>query len=133
MMMGGPGGKEYHSSNARNLRLRLDNVKYSGVISTGEGFHYDRDTGKRFDGIVPTSKWYCISVLRSEPKPVYQAGMILEMKNGSEWNVPKTCYLSALTVDETSVINGKVYVNDEAVVLQPGVTYKGFITVQPGK
>ncbi len=133
MMMGGPGGKEYHSSNARNLRLRLDNVKYSGVISTGEGFHYDRHSGKRFDGIVPTSKWYCISVLRSEPKPVYQAGMILEMKNGSEWNVTRTCYLSALTVDDTSVINGKVYVNDEAVALQPGVTYKGFITVQPGK
>ncbi len=126
------GLSEYHSHNARNLDFTLENVVYNGVISTGEGFHMDRDTGDPLHR-VPEELWYNISVLRSEPKPVYQAGLILHMKNGSVWNPPRTCYLSSLDIDSDSVIHGKVFLNGQPVIPEPGVVYKGFITVQPGK
>jgi hypothetical protein len=128
---GGMGLSKYHSMNARHLCFTLENVVYNGAISTAEGFHIDRDTGLRLPA-VGNAKWYCISVLQSEPKPVYQAGLILTMKQGSVWNVPKTCYLSSLTVDKTSRIAGRVYVDGSYVVPKAGVTYKGYITVQPG-
>jgi hypothetical protein len=127
----GMGLSKYHSMNARNLCFTLENVVYNGAISTAEGFHIDRDTGLRLSH-VGNDKWYCISVLQSEPKPVYQAGLILTLEKGSVWNIPKACYLSSLTVDKTSRIAGRVYVDGQYVVPEAGVTYKGFITIQPG-
>lgn len=116
---------------ARQLEMLLENVQYSGAISTAEGHHIDRDTGHWLSP-VPHSKWYCLAMLENIPKPVYQAGLILKLTAGSRWNVTKTSYLSSLTVDETSVVCGKVYVNGVPVIPAAGVTYTGAITVEPG-
>ncbi len=123
-------GSKFHCENARNLGVTLKNATYVGVISTGEGFHYDRDTGEKMETL-PQEKWYCIGILRSSPKPVYQAGLILSLKNGAVWQVLRTSYLSSLRVDETSRVCGRVFVDGVPVTLEPGVTYEGHITVEP--
>ena len=132
----GPGGFNPFAANpkdaARNLQLLLENVQYSGAISTAEGHHIDRLEGNRWLSPVPLSKWYNIAFLESIPRKPYQAGLILKLEKNSVWNVTRTCYLSALSVDESSRIIGRVYVNGEYTVPDAGVTYTGCITVQPG-
>ena len=117
---------------ARNLEIRLENVRYSGAISTAEGHHIDRLEGNRWLSPVPLSKWYNIAFLECVPKAPYQAGLILKMEH-SHWNVTRTCHLTSLTLDETSRLLGKVFVDGEAVVPEPGRTYTGSILAQPGK
>ncbi len=133
----GPGGFNPFASNpkdsARNLELVLENVRYSGAISTAEGHHIDRLDGGRWLSPVPLSKWYNIAFLECVPEKPYQAGVIVSLTAGSVWNVTRTCYLTSLTVDERSVLNGQVFVDGLAVKLQPNVTYTGVITVEPGK
>lgn len=124
------GGSEFHCENARNLGLTLENCVYNGAISTARAWHFDTETGENIT-TVPRSKWYCICIVKSEARPVYQAGLILKLEKGSVWNVPQTCWLSSLTVDESSRIAGKVFVDGKYTELQAGVTYTGMITVEP--
>lgn len=125
------GGSRFHSENARNLGITLENCIYNGAISTAEAYHFDEETGEVMTQ-VPREKWYCLMVVKSEVKPVYQAGIILNMQRGSVWNVPKTCFISSLTMDESSEIHGRVFVDDVLVQPVPGVTYTGMIRVEPG-
>lgn len=125
------GGSRFHCENARNLGVTLENCIYNGAISTAEAWHFDEETGEVLT-FVPREKWYNLCVVRSEPKPAYQAGLILHLRQGSQWNVPRTCYLSSLTVDSSSVIHGRVFVDGRAVQVEPGVTYAGDIRVEPG-
>ena len=125
------GGSRFHSENARNLGITLENCIYNGAISTAEAYHFDEETGEVM-AQVPREKWYRLVVVKSEVKPVYQAGIILNMQQGSVWNVPKTCFISSLTVDESSIIHGRIFVDDVLVQPVPGVTYTGMIRVEPG-
>ena len=133
----GPGGFNPFAPNpkdsARNLELRLENVRYSGAVTTAEGHHIDRLEGNRWLSPVPLSKWYNIAFLECVPKKPYQAGLIVKLEKGSVWNVTRTCYLTALEVDESSMINGRVYVNGLPTIPEAGKTYTGNITVEPGK
>lgn len=133
----GPGGFNPFAAkpkdSARNLEIRLENVRYNGALSTAEGHHIDRLEGNRWLSPVPLSKWYNIAFLECVPKAPYQAGVIVKLEKGSAWNVTKTCYLTSLTVDETSTLKGQVFVNGEAVHPAPNVTYTGTIVVEPGK
>jgi hypothetical protein len=133
---GGPGGFNPFAANpkdsARNLELRLENVRYSGALTTAEGHHIDRLDGNRWLSPVPLSKWYNIAFLECIPKKPYQAGVIVSLEKGSVWNVTRTSYLTSLTVDESSTLNGQVFVNGEATQPQPGITYTGTIIVEPG-
>lgn len=133
----GPGGFNPFAANpkdsARNLELKLENVRYNGAMSTAEGHHIDRLEGNRWLSPVPLSKWYNIAFLECVPKAPYQAGVIVKLESGSVWNVTRTSYLTSLMVDETSTLKGQVFVNGEAVEPQPNVTYTGTIVVEPGK
>ncbi len=126
------GGSKFHCENARNLGLTLENCVYNGAISTAQAYHFDTETGEWLTE-VPREKWYCICIVKNEIKPVYQAGIILRLEKGSVWNVPRTCYITSLTVDERSRIAGRVFVDGKLVVPQAGVTYTGMICVEPGK
>jgi hypothetical protein len=132
----GPGGFNPFAANpkdsARNLELRLENVRYNGALSTAEGHHIDRLEGNRWLSPVPLSKWYNIAFLECIPKKPYQAGVLVKLEKGSVWNVTRTSYLTALTVDETSRLNGQVFVNGQAVRPEANVTYTGTIIVEPG-
>ena len=131
----GPGGFNPFAAKpkdaARNLELRLENVRYSGAISTAEGHHIDRLEGGRWLSPVPLSKWYNIAFLECIPRKPYQAGMILHLTAGSVWNVTRTSYLTSLSVDETSRLCGRVFVDGIATEPLPGKTYSGCITVEP--
>lgn len=117
---------------ARNLELKLENVQYSGAISTAEGHHIDRLDGNRWLSPVPLSKWYNIAFLECIPAKPYQAGVIVKLEKGSLWNVTRTSYLTSLTLDDTSHVCGKVFVNGQAIVPQAGVIYTGEIIIEPG-
>jgi hypothetical protein len=133
----GPGGFNPFAPNpkdsARNLELRLENVQYSGAISTAEGHHIDRLEGNRWLSPVPLAKWYNIAFLECIPKKPYQAGVIVKLEGNTVWNVTRTSYLTALTLDETATLNGQVFVNGAPVLPQPNVTYTGTIVVEPGR
>ena len=118
---------------ARNLELRLENVRYCGAISTAEGHHIDRLEGNRWLSPVPLSKWYNIAFLECIPKAPYQAGVILKLEKGSVWDVPRTSFLTSLTLDETSALHGQVFVDGQPVEPAANVTYTGTILVEPGK
>ena len=131
----GPGGFNPFAAKpkdaARNLEIRLQNVRYSGAISTAEGHHIDRREGGRWLSPVPLSKWYNIAFLECIPRKPYQAGLMLHLSAGSVWNVTRTSYLTVLSVDETSCLRGRVFVNGTATDLLPGKIYSGCITVEP--
>ena len=133
----GPGGFNPFAmrprDSARNLEIRLENVRYSGAISTAEGHHIDRLEGNRWLSPVPLSKWYNIAFLECVPKKPYQAGLILRMEKGSEWNVTRTCYLTGLTVEPGSVLRGRVFRNGESVDITNGCELTGEILVEPGR
>ena len=117
---------------ARNLELRLENVRYHGAISTAEGHHIDRLEGNRWLSTVPLSKWYNIAFLECIPKAPYQAGVMVRLEKGSRWDVTRTCYLTGLCVDEASTLAGRVFVDGNHVIPQPGVYYTGNLVVEPG-
>ena len=133
----GPGGFNPFAAapkdSARNLEIRLENVRYSGAISTAEGHHIDRLEGNRWLSPVPLSKWYNIAFLECISQKPYQAGLILKLERDSVWNVTRTCYLTSLTVDKTSAVRGRVFVNGRPVTPEANVTYTGEILVEPGK
>ena len=133
----GPGGFNPFAAapkdSARNLEIRLENVRYSGAISTAEGHHIDRLEGNRWLSPVPLSKWYNIAFLECISQKPYQAGLILKLERDSVWNVTRTCYLTSLTVDKTSAVHGRVFVNGRPVTPEANVTYTGEILVEPGK
>ena len=60
-------------------------------------------------------------------------GTMLTLKNGSVWNVTVESSLCALTVDETSSINGRVTVDDEAVDISAGGSWEGRIIIYPAE
>ena len=79
-----------------NLVLTLDNVKLEGVISASKTQH----AVKTISG----SNRKEIYQVYDTPQPVVNNGVIVTLKNGTEWTVIGHNYLSALHIDETSVI-----------------------------
>ena len=79
-----------------NLVLTLDNVKLEGVISASRAQH----AVKTISG----SNRKEIYQVYDTPRPVVNNGVIVTLKNGTEWTVIGHNYLSALHIDETSVI-----------------------------
>jgi hypothetical protein len=109
-----------------DLTVNLDSVKYTGVISTSESWHnhYSDATTKTIN---PADYEYLSSKTDTVSTPAY-AEVIVNLKN-TTWTVSGTGYLTALTVDANSTINGTVYVNNVKTVPQAGVTYTGVIKV----
>ena len=81
---------------------------------------------------MPLSKWYNIAFLECIPKAPYQAGVMVRLEKGSRWDVTRTCYLTGLCVDEASTLAGRVFVDGNHVIPQPGVYYTGNLVVEPG-
>lgn len=115
---------------ARNLEIRMENVRYTGAISTAEGYHVDRLEGNRWLSPVPLSKWYNLGFLQCVPQKPYQAGVIVKMERDSCWKVTKTCYLTAFEMDESAVLQGKLFVNGQHVQPVPRVRYTGEILLE---
>lgn len=109
-----------------NLVLTLDNVKLEGVVSASRAKHaVNRISGENRREIYQ---------VYDTPCPVVNNGVILTLKNGSVWTVTGKSYLSALHVDEGSLIKTpdgcpvKLVVNGEEIPYAPG-DYTGDILV----
>jgi len=95
---GGPGGlpginqKNYPI----NMVLTLDNVNLEGVISASRAQH----SVKTISG----SNRKEIYQVYDTPQPVVNNGVIVTLKNGTVWTIVGHNYLSALHIDESSVI-----------------------------
>ena len=101
-----------------NMILTLDNVKLEGVISASRAQH----AVKKISG----SNRKEIYQVYDTPCPVVNNGVVLTLKNGTEWTVIGHNYLSALHVDETSVIKTpdgcdvQLIVNGQEIPYAPG-------------
>ncbi len=110
-----------------NLVLTLDNVKLEGVISASRAQH----SVKKISG----SNRKEIYQVYDTPSPVVNNGVIVTLKNGTEWTLIGHNYLSALHVDETSVIKTpdgcdvELTVNGKEVPYAPG-DYEGDIFIR---
>lgn len=101
-----------------NLVLTLDNVKLEGVISASRTQH----AVKKISG----SNRKEIYQVYDTPCPVVNNGVIVTLKNGTQWTIIGHNYLSALHVDETSEIRTpdgcdvELIVNGEEIPYKPG-------------
>ncbi len=107
-----------------NLVLTLDHVKLEGVISASKAQH----AVKTISG----SNRKEIYQVYDTPSPVVNNGVIVTLKNGTEWTLIGHNYLSALHVDETSKIRTpdgcdvELIVNGVEIPYAPG-DYEGDI------
>ena len=101
-----------------NMVLTLDNVKLEGVISASKAQH----AVKTISG----SNRKEIYQVYDTPSPVVNNGVIVTLKNGTEWTIIGHNYLSALHIDETSKIQTpdgcdvELIVNGEEMPCLPG-------------
>lgn len=117
-----------HSKNYPiNLVLTLDNVKLEGVISASRAQH----SVKTISG----SNRKEIYQVYDTPCPVVNNGVIVTLKNGTEWTVIGHNYLSALHMDESSVVKTpdgcdvELIVDGKEVPCVPG-DYQGDIFIR---
>lgn len=132
----------------QDLNVTLDNVVMNGAVSAAYQYHVDEngesvnDTTiysiSSFDDDWNTDYLYMGRIV-NVPAPAVNNGLVLTLKNGTQWTVDGPSYLTSLTIDETSSIlaaaledgtEGTLYmmVNNEEVTLAPG-TYEGNIVI----
>lgn len=112
------------AASVQNMDLTLDNATVTGVISASFALHEKAD-------LYPED-WQCIGVVENTACPAVNNGVLLRLENGAVWNVTDVSYITGLTIDETSSVNGAVTVDGVAVKLEPG-SYTGRIIVAPQK
>jgi hypothetical protein len=111
------------------LNVTLDKMTLTGKITSGVQTHVDA-SGKAFAGTIYASNaddYLYIGRVATEAHPAANNPVVLTVKNSTTWNVTGTSYLSSLTFDATSTINGTITV-DGKVVTTPG-TYTGNVVV----
>lgn len=112
-------------TSATNLVMTLENVTLRGVVSAAVTHYKNIPVGGE---ITPENNKELGNVV-SIPAPSVNNGVLLTLKN-SVWKVGGTSYLTSLTIDTASVIQGRVSINGEAVVPEAGKIYTGNILVE---
>lgn len=80
----------------KNLVLTFDNVRLTGVISASDVHHPQKTIGM--------ADYRLLGEVLNIPQPVVNNGVIVTLRNGSEWTVSGTSYLSRLTIDAAASI-----------------------------
>lgn len=114
------------------LDVTLDKMTITGMITSGVQTHVDAN-GKPFAGTINASgdDYLFFGRVATAAYPAVNNPVVLTMKNSTTWNVTGTSYLTSLTFDATSKINGTITV-DGKVVTAAG-TYTGNIVVTAAK
>ncbi|WP_156157594.1 hypothetical protein [Demequina pelophila] len=108
----------------KDLVLTLDGSTLVGVVSASEASHVQPT--------ITAADYRLLGVVTNVASPVVNNGVIVSLVDGSRWTVTGTSYLSSLTVDGDSTVDGTVYVDGVETVPVAGVTYTGDVMVVPG-
>ncbi len=136
-LMGGMGPET-----PRNLVLTFDHASVAGLISSSSATHaphttimYPYGSGSNYPNPVPYD-YRNLGTVTNTAEPAVNNGVIVTLKNGSNWTVTKSCYVTSLTFDSTSsivAVAGKTLkVFDDGVQITPaaGTTYTGTIEMR---
>ncbi len=136
---GGPGGPPPGMGGAlgQNLVLTFDNSTITGAISASTAHHYMLEPGVFTIG---ADEYFKLGEVTNTPGPAVNNGVIVALKNKSQWVVTKTSYLTKLSFDAYGAISApagykvSLSVNGVPTLLRPG-TYAGdlVLTVSPLK
>jgi hypothetical protein len=113
-------------SSGQNVDLTLENVKLSGVISSGLQAHRHLGVGSR----ITKDTAYEIGNVTASAAPTISNGMIVTLSGDTCWSVTGTSYLSRLTLSDPAQLVGSLTVNGERVEAPCG-TYVGKIVLEP--
>ncbi|MFT4211085.1 MAG: hypothetical protein QM626_04360 [Microbacterium sp.] len=111
----------------KNLVLTLTDSTVDGLITSSSTSHRGITTITRAD-------WDQVSVVDNVASAPINNGVILTL-DGSTWEVTGTSYLTSLTTDDESAIEGadgrgvSITVDGVETAIEPGVTYTGEIVV----
>ncbi|MFT4306045.1 MAG: hypothetical protein QM604_04045, partial [Microbacterium sp.] len=105
---------------SKNLVVTLDGSTVNGRVSTTTATH---------EGTVSEDTYTYIGDVTNTVSEPINGGAIVSLTDGSTWNVTGDSYLTSLTVDSTSTLNGVVTVDGTVVTPVAGTTYTGTILV----
>ena len=108
-----------------NLVLNFDNATVNGVMSSASATHLQDEM------YINEEDYKLFGVLDITPGETVNNGVIVSLTGNSVWNVTGDSYLSSLTVEAGSVINGTVTVDGTAVDVSAGGSWTGSILVTP--
>ena len=108
-----------------NMALNFDGTFVTGVITSSSSDHLKDEL------YISEEDYRMFGVLVNTPCPAVNNGVIVSLANGSVWNVTGVSYLTSLTVDGSSVVNGIVTVDGAAVDATAGGSWTGDIVVTP--
>ena len=113
------------ASGEMNMALNFDDTEVTGVITSSSSDHLKDEL------YINEEDYRMFGVLVNTPCPAVNNGVIVSLANGSVWNVTGVSYLTCLTVDGSSTVNGVVTVDGAAVDVSSGGSWKGEIVVSP--
>ncbi|MCD7770437.1 MAG: hypothetical protein LUH36_10055 [Oscillospiraceae bacterium] len=149
-----------NSAAVMNMYVILDNIgTYTGTISASHAYHseytytYVNDDGEEI-GVIASPDWwdeyadedwfeengwdetdvswhYLLSDFTDVACESVDNGVIVELTNGTTWDVTGESYLTMLIVGEDCVINGTMTVDGVETEIIPGETYEGDIVIIP--
>ena len=106
-----------------NMALNFDNCVINGVITSASADHLQEEM------YVNEEDYKLFGVLIHTAAPAVNNGAIVSLAGDSVWNVTGDSYLTSLTVEAGSVINGTVTVDGQAVDTATGGSWIGDILV----
>jgi hypothetical protein len=134
----------------QNLILSFNNCTINGNCSSTSALHdqyayYTDKDGKKITaantadaiaagattGIIDSDNSTLLGNLSNTPTATVNNGVWVTLTNSSVWTPSKVCYLTRLTMDSTSSIQGTVVVNGQTVTPKAGEVYTGAVVVVP--
>lgn len=111
------------TSGMLNMALNFDNAEIIGVISSAKARHLQDEI------YINAEDYKMFGVLEHTPAPVVNNGVIVNLTGDSLWTVTGDSYLTSLTVEKGSAIEGSVTVDGKAVDVSKGGSWTGDILI----
>lgn len=134
----------------QNLILSFDNCEIDGYITSSTSLHnaysgyYDAEGNEvvassleeaiaagAVEGRITSANATYLGNMYNTPSAPVNNGVWVTLKGNSTWDVPGTCYLTVLEVEEGSVIKGVVTVDGVEIDANAGGRWTGNIVVEP--
>lgn len=133
----------------QNLILSFDNCEINGYITSSTALHnaysgyYDAEGNEivadtleealaagAVEGRITSANATYLGNMSNTPSAPVNNGVWAILKNGTTWNVPGTCYLTVLEVEEGCTVNGTVTVDGVETDVSGGGRWTGNIVVE---